>query len=101
MNTPGRHSGSFASPSGTFYGEGGRKRRRVAIAVLDAELGLGDPDGLDEVVVGQLRVGDPVAVPGQEGRLDASGDRPPAVQEEDFHRWRWPPSPGRLRACGE
>jgi hypothetical protein len=31
------------------------------------ELGLGDPDGLGEVVVGQLRVDDLVAVLGQVG----------------------------------
>ena len=39
-----------------------------------------------EVLVGQLRVDDLVAVLGQEGRLDAAWDRLPAVEEEDFHR---------------
>jgi hypothetical protein len=53
------------------------------------ELLLGDLDGLEEVVVRQLRVDDLVAVLGQEGRLDASWDRVPAVQEVDFHHWRW------------
>ena len=41
-----------------------------------------------EVLVGQLRVDDLVAVLGQEGRFDAAWDRLPAVQEEDFHRLR-------------
>ena len=53
------------------------------------ELGLGDLDGLGEVLVGQLRVDDLVAVLGQEGRLDAAWDRLPAVEEEDFHRRIW------------
>jgi hypothetical protein len=48
------------------------------------ELDLGDLGGLPEVVVGQFRVDDLVAVLGQEGRLDAAWDRVPAVQEEDF-----------------
>ena len=52
-------------------------------------LGLGDPDRLGEVLVGQFGVDDLVAVPGQLGRFDAARDRLPAVEEEDFHRRRW------------
>jgi hypothetical protein len=54
-----------------------------------AELGLSDPDGLVEVLVGQLRADDLVAVPGEEGWLDATWDRLPAAKEEDFHRRTW------------
>jgi hypothetical protein len=43
------------------------------------ELGLGDLDGLIEVLVRQFRVDDLVAMLGQEGRLDATRDRLPAV----------------------
>ena len=60
----------------------GSSRRPPGLVLV--ELGLGDPDGLVEVVVGQLRVDDLVAVL-QEGRLDAARDRLPAVKEEDFH----------------
>src|ERR1019366_5224406 len=49
------------------------------------ELGLGDADGFGEILVGQLRIDDLVAVLGEEGRFDASRDRLPAVKEEDFH----------------
>jgi hypothetical protein len=56
------------------------------LRLVPVELILGDPDGPLEVVVGQLRVDDLLAVPGQEGQLDAARDRPPAVEEEDFHR---------------
>jgi hypothetical protein len=49
------------------------------------ELCLGDLDDQGEVFVGQFRVDDLVAVPGQEGRLDATWDGLPAVKEEDFH----------------
>lgn len=49
------------------------------------ELFLGDPDGLLEVLIGQLRIDDFVAMLRQEGRFDAAGDRVPAVEEEDFH----------------
>jgi hypothetical protein len=52
---------------------------------VPVELGLGDADGFGEVLVGQGRVDDLVTVPGQERRLDAARDRPPAVQEEDSH----------------
>jgi hypothetical protein len=49
------------------------------------ELLLGEPDGLLEVLVGQLRVDDLVAVLRQERRFDAAWDRLSAVKEEDFH----------------
>ena len=49
------------------------------------ELVLGDPDGLLEVVVGQLRVDDLVAVVLEVGRFDAARNRLPAVEEEDGH----------------
>ena len=39
---------------------------------MRVELGLGDPDRLGEVFVGQLRVDDLVAVLGQIGRFDAT-----------------------------
>jgi hypothetical protein len=51
-------------------------------------LGLGDAHGSLEVVVGEGRVDDLVAVLRQLGRFHASGDRLPAVQEEDFHARR-------------
>jgi len=53
------------------------------------ELDLGDPDSLLEVLIGQLRVDDLVAVLGQEVRFDATWDRLPAVKEKDFHRPVW------------
>ncbi len=49
------------------------------------ELGLGDAHRLLEVLVGQLRVEDLVAVLRQERRLDPAWDRLPAVEEEGFH----------------
>ena len=49
------------------------------------ELLLGDLDGLCEILVGQLRIDDFVAVLRQEGRFDAAWDRLPAVKEENFH----------------
>jgi hypothetical protein len=55
------------------------------IRLVLVELGLDDADGRLEVVVGQGRVDDLVAVLSQEGRLDAAGNRVPAVEEEDFH----------------
>jgi hypothetical protein len=54
-----------------------------------------DPDRLGEIVIGQLRVDDLVAVPGQERRFDAAWDGIPAVQEQDFHGLGGPPSPDR------
>ncbi len=52
---------------------------------MRVELGLGDPDGLGKIIVGQRRVDDFVAVIDQVGRFDAAGNRTPAVEEEDFH----------------
>src|ERR1022692_1314565 len=47
------------------------------------ELLLGDLNGLGEILVGQLRVDDLVAVLGEVRRFDAAWDRTPAVKEED------------------
>ena len=55
------------------------------VGAVPVVLGLGDPDGLGEVLVGQFRVDDLVAVLGQEARLDATRDRVPAVEEENLH----------------
>src|ERR1017187_10078855 len=49
------------------------------------ELLLGDLEGSGEILVGQLRVDDFVAVLRQEGRFDASWGRLPAVEEENLH----------------
>src|SRR6516165_8870506 len=49
------------------------------IRLVLIELGLGDPDRLVEVLIGQLRVDDLVAVLHQVGRFDAAWDRLPAV----------------------
>ena len=49
------------------------------------ELSLGDADSLGEVLVGQLRVEDFVAVVRQEGGLHAVWDGLPAEKEEDSH----------------
>jgi len=49
------------------------------------ELGLGDPGGFIEILVGQRRIDEFVAVLGQEGRFDATRNRLPAVKKEDFH----------------
>jgi hypothetical protein len=43
--------------------------------LVPVELYLGDPDGLVEILVGQLRVDDLVPVLGQEGRFDACSKR--------------------------
>jgi hypothetical protein len=48
-------------------------------------LGLGDSDSLIEVLVGEGRVEDLVAMLDQIGRLEAAGDLLPAVEEEDLH----------------
>ena len=55
------------------------------IGLMPVELGLGDADGGVEIVVGQGRVQDFVAVVLEVGRLDAARCRLPAVEEEDFH----------------
>ena len=55
------------------------------IGMMLVELGLGDADGGIEIVVGQGRVQDFVAVVLEVGRLDAARCRLPAVEEEDFH----------------
>jgi hypothetical protein len=46
---------------------------------------LGDGDGGIQVVVGQGRIQDFVAVVLQVGRLQSAGRRFPVVEEEDFH----------------
>jgi hypothetical protein len=50
---------------------------------VPVELGLGDPDGFLEIVVGQGRVQDRVAVVLEIGRLDSARCRLPAVKEKD------------------
>ena len=47
--------------------------------------GLGDADGLLEIVVGQVRVENFVPVVFEVGRLQAARCRLPAVEEEDEH----------------
>src|SRR5262245_36072349 len=65
------------------HGDGSAPRRADDHSRLVlVELGLGDPDRLGEVVVRRPRVDDLVAVPGQEGRLDAAWDRLPAVSTQ-------------------
>jgi hypothetical protein len=49
------------------------------------ELGPGDPDSRLEILVGQLRVDDLVAVLGQVSWFNAAWDRLPAVKEQNFH----------------
>lgn len=49
------------------------------------EEGLGDADGGIEIVVGQGRVEDFVAVVPETGRLSATWNAGPAVEEEDLH----------------
>jgi hypothetical protein len=49
------------------------------------ELLLGDLDGFVEIIVGQLRVDDRMAMLRQEGRFHAAWDRLPTVKEEDGH----------------
>ena len=58
------------------------------IGPVPVVLGLGDAHGSLEVLVGQGRVEDGVAVPGQVGRFDPARDGLPAVEEEDFHARR-------------
>ena len=48
-------------------------------------LGLGDPHGFVEIVIGESGIEDGVAVAGKVGRFAATGDGGPAVQEEDSH----------------
>ena len=55
------------------------------IGLVLVELGLGDADGRIEIVVGQGRVQDLVAVVLEVGRLHAARCRLPAVEEEDSH----------------
>ena len=55
------------------------------IGMMPVELGLGDPDGFVEIIVGQGRIQDLVAVVLEIGRLDAARCRLPAVEEEDGH----------------
>ena len=72
--TPNVHGDSTASA-----------RSHDHIGMVLVELLLGDADGQSEILVGQLRIDDLVAVLRQEGRFDAAWDRLPAVKEEDFH----------------
>ncbi|MEX1231924.1 MAG: hypothetical protein WEB58_16885 [Planctomycetaceae bacterium] len=48
---------------------------------------LGDHESGIEIVVGEGRVENGVAVLGEIGRFDAAGDAVPAVEEEDSHRF--------------
>jgi hypothetical protein len=69
-----------------IHGHGTASRRADDhIRLVLVELLLGDPDGLGEILVGQLRVDDGMAVVLEVGRLDATRDRLPAVKEENFH----------------
>ena len=52
---------------------------------MPVELGLGDADGGIEIVVGQGRIQDLVAVVFEIGRFHAAWCRLPAVEEEDEH----------------
>ena len=52
---------------------------------MPVELVLGDFIGVVEIVVGQSRVQNLVAVLGQERRLDAAWSRIKAVEEDDSH----------------
>jgi hypothetical protein len=47
------------------------------------ELDLGDADGFLEVLVGQLRIDECVAVLDEVRRFDGAGSRMPTVEEED------------------
>jgi hypothetical protein len=49
------------------------------------EIGEFHLGGFLEVFIGQPGIDDLVAVVGENGRFDASWDRLPAVEEEDFH----------------
>ena len=60
------------------------------IRAVPVELGLGDANGGVEIVVGQGRVQDFVAVVLEIGRLHAARRRLPAVEEEDFHGAMYP-----------
>lgn len=55
------------------------------------ELGLGGRKSSGEIVVIKCRVDDLMAVLGEVGRFDATGDRVSAVEEEDFHGFKSPP----------
>ena len=48
-------------------------------------LGLGNPDGLLKIVIGQSGIEDGVASVFEEGWLTATGHAGPAVEEEDSH----------------
>ena len=50
------------------------------------EVGLCDPHGLVEVLVGQSGIQNFMAVAGEEGRFLAAQCRGPAVEEKDFPR---------------
>ena len=53
--------------------------------MVPVELGLGNGNGLIEVVIGQGRIQDRVAVLTEIGRLDAAFCRTKAVEVEDEH----------------
>ena len=55
------------------------------IGLMPVKLGLGDTDGGIEIVVGQGRIENLVAVIFKIGRLYAARSRLPAVKEEDEH----------------
>ena len=53
--------------------------------IVPVELGLGDANSGIEIVIGQGRVDDFVAVVLEVGRFHTARNRLPAVKEEDFH----------------
>ena len=53
--------------------------------MMPVKLILGDPDGLFEIMVRQLRVEHRMPVLGQKGRLHTARSRLLAVEEEDGH----------------
>jgi hypothetical protein len=68
------------------HGDGSAPRRADDYSRLVlVELGLSDPDRLVEILVGQFRIDDLMAVLDQESRFDAARDRVPSMQEENLH----------------
>lgn len=52
---------------------------------MPVKLALGDFNGFVEILIGQGRIENFVSVLDEIGRLDAAGNRLPAVKEEDSH----------------
>jgi hypothetical protein len=72
-----------------IHGHGPASRRADDhLGLMLVELLLGDLDGLDEILVGQLRIDDLMAVLGKEGRFDAAWDRlPPSSRTHSNTIW--------------